>query len=775
MSTRYILALALIAVLSLAAHVAITTAIDTQSGHAAEINVSGRQRVLSQRIAFFANTLAQDGDDADSTGRAQLTILVSEMADAHRALKEGDRSRGLPGRPSQELQEIYFGPGRLDAQVVAFLDAARGVLDTPSDQLTPTSDPVVAVVTAARDSSGDGLFATLDRAVDAYQSATENSVGRVLDVARVVLFVTLLALLAEGLWVFRPLMRRLAEQTTSIDRSRSRLESVLDNALVGVLTLDEEGVIVDANRTVAGLLARDRRELVTTRFAQHGFTARGTALLSRLVEEACTGTVVQPTEVELRRGDQFFIAQVSAQASNSDAGRFISVVVTDETGRRAAESRLRHSAEHDTLTDLPNRAQFARRVDSALGRVGIGTGQPAVMFVDIDDFKTVNDALGHKIGDELLQIVARRLTECVGSTGIAARLGGDEFAVLIPAAPNSSVAARLAERVITALDVPIPMGGYAHSISVSIGIAVADQETDSSSLLSNADSAMYSAKRRGKHQFQIFTPDMHSVAVQRMDMKVGLDQALRVGQFDLHYQPIVTLADGRVSGLEALIRWEHPTRGSIGPDEFIPVAEETGQIIAIGWWVLQRAIDDTVALRNRLGDSAPASISVNVSPEQFMADDFVERLRAMLLHRLQGESLVLELTETALMRDSVNVASTLAELRAMGIRIAIDDFGTGYSALSHLHTLCVDSIKIDRSFVSQISPTNPTAPVVSSMLQMVRSLELDVVAEGIETEIQRTSLMAMGCTTGQGYYFARPADFEATCALLERPRVDASA
>lgn len=766
---RYVIALAIIAVLSIGSHMAITTTVATQDGNGAQINVSSTQRVLSQRIALNANAMAQGDSIRAATARETLESLVIQMGQAHDNLINGNEREGLPGDPNDELTEIYFGSGQLDVKVRSFLVTAQNFLDTPQERITINSTPVLSLTGLAADPSDSGLLATLARASQAYSDDSDREVDSVVTVAQIVLAVTLIALVIEGRWVFRPMIRRITEQTESILRARSRLRAVLDNALVGVITLDESGTIIDANATAKGLLALDVDALDGASLADFTTSADGRAALRELVEQARLGTDPTPLEIELSRSDDVFLARISARVGDSADGRFISAVITDETVRRQAEDDLRHNADHDALTDLPNRALFKRRVDAALDTDLRSIGTATVMFIDLDDFKTINDSLGHLVGDQLLTVVAQRLSSCVRAGDTAARLGGDEFAVLIPDALDSSIAQRMAERITGVLRTPIVINGVSLSMTASIGIAVADRAEDSTALLSNADNAMYSAKRLGKDKFCYFTPELHDQAVDRLDLKVGMTQALRSDQFALHYQPIVDLDDGEILGVEALIRWDHPERGRVAPDQFIPVAEETGQIVPIGWWVLERAVSDAVEFRERFGERAPGYVSVNVSPLQFTADDFVDRLRALLHDRLPGSALVLELTETALALDSAAVAATLVRVRALGVRIAIDDFGTGYSALSYLHSLTVDILKIDRSFVSQITDGSDGSPLVASMLQMAKALGLDVIAEGVETDEQRLSLLGMSCEVAQGYHFAKPADFASTCALLEAP------
>ncbi|MFK7919473.1 MAG: EAL domain-containing protein [Ilumatobacter sp.] len=755
--------------MSIGSHLAITATIDDQQGNETQINVSASQQMLSQRIALNASMLAQSPPEERGASLRSLDELVIEMETAHEWLISNDDRVGFSPDENPELNDIYFGTDRLDVKVRSFLVTARNVIDTPPDRLTPASTPILALTRFAQDGSDSGLLATLDRASHAYVDSSAQEVGAVLRVVRIVLFVTLAALIIEGLWVFRPMVRRLTEQTESINRARSRLQAVLDNALVGVITLDTRGTIVDMNTTARALFARNVG-LVGGRFSRLAIDIDDREVLRRLIDDASAGRRPPPTEISLAGADGVFLARISAQEGASASGRFISVVVTDETNRRRAESELRYHATHDSLTDLPNRALFKEQVDTAL-RDSINDGAtPAVMFIDIDDFKTINDSLGHLVGDQLLSVVGQRLAGCIRSTDTAARLGGDEFAVLVPRCADAGVARGLADRVLMALSSPIIIGSQQLAVTASIGIAVGAPGDDSTSMLSNADNAMYSAKRKGKAQLCFFTAELHADAMDRLDLRVGITQALCADEFSLHYQPIVNLQTEEVNGIEALIRWEHPDRGPIRPDQFIPVAEETGQIVAIGWWVLEHAIADVIELRNRAGVDAPSYVSVNVSPAQFMAEDFVDRLETLLGDRLAGSALVLELTETALMRDSIAVADTLVRLRELGVRVAIDDFGTGYSSLSYLHTLAVDILKIDRSFVSQITE-DADAPLVLTLLQMAQSLGLDVIAEGVETAAQRQWLLDMGCPTGQGFHFAKPIDFAATCELLRSSSV----
>ena len=438
----------------------------------------------------------------------------------------------------------------------------------------------------------------------------------------------------------------------------------------------------------------------------------------------------------------------------------------DVSERKAFEQQLAHQAFHDPVTKLANRALFSDRVEHALMRSTRGIPEIAVMFIDLDDFKTVNDSLGHTAGDEVLQEVGRRLKIAVRPTDTVARFGGDEFAVLLDGVDGSSEAADAASRILRALELPIEIDGKNVVPRASVGICLVgeDLETpEATELLRNADVAMYMAKRDSKGSYRVFEPTMHERVVERLELRSDLQHALSLDQLELHYQPVVRLSGREILGVEALVRWNHPTRGTIPPIQFIPVAEETGLIIPMGRWILETACYEGVRLQERFTRDEPLTMSVNLSVRQLQSETLVADVRSALsLTGLPASSLVLEITESLMLTDTDFAMQQLHDLKGLGIRLAMDDFGTGYSSLSYLSRFPVDILKMDRSFVGAAD----NEALTSAIIALGTSLSLEVVAEGIELAEQANSLEELGCELGQGYLFARPMDAAALSNFL---------
>jgi len=433
--------------------------------------------------------------------------------------------------------------------------------------------------------------------------------------------------------------------------------------------------------------------------------------------------------------------------------------------------QLVRQARRDSLTGLPNRVVLRERVASALsGSAGHTCG---VAFIDLDDFKHINDSLGHHAGDQLIVAVADILRSCMRFEDLAVRLGGDEFAILVDETDRDGVEA-LGERLLAALAAPVMIAGHRTVPSASIGIALgrASGRGDVEELLRNADLAMYQAKRQGKRAYVIYHPDMHAAMLDRLELAADLGRALDAGELSLHYQPLIDLRTGAITGAEALLRWQHPTRGSVPPTVFIPLAEETGLIDTIGLWALGTACRQVQQWRM---DVYPQlEVSVNVSAHQLRSPTIVADVEAVLAGtRLPARCLTLEITESLLLRHDL-VGDLLRAIRALGVRLAIDDFGTGYSSLAYLQRFPVDTIKIDRSFVSPLADPSADALLVGSIIDIARALGADTVGEGIECEEQELCLRSLGCVLGQGYHLGRPmpvADFEALLAVRARPLV----
>ena len=426
-----------------------------------------------------------------------------------------------------------------------------------------------------------------------------------------------------------------------------------------------------------------------------------------------------------------------------------------------------HQAFHDSLTGLPNRQLLIDRLEHALARAARTESRAAVLFVDLDTFKNVNDSLGHAAGDELLREAARRLVGCVRAADTAARFGGDEFVVLLEDVDTQRVA-RVANRILEAMGEPFVVRDREVFIGASIGIAIGGDESDD--LLRNADLALYRAKSKGKGQKQVYEPEMHVAMVDRLELEESLAQALRGSELTLHYQPIIELRSERLAGVEALVRWMHPTRGLLLPGEFIPMAEDSRLMLPLGRWVLRTACLQAAEWRRRHEGARDLALSVNFSGAQFSDATLVEGVRRALIESgLPADRLVLELTETALFHDPDTVADRMLELKRLGVGLAVDDFGTGNASLRHLARFPVDVLKVDRSFVNRIGIDRRQTAIAGSIIGLGNSLEMAVIAEGIETPDQLAQLLALGCDYGQGFYLARPMDAADLEPLLERP------
>ncbi len=436
--------------------------------------------------------------------------------------------------------------------------------------------------------------------------------------------------------------------------------------------------------------------------------------------------------------------------------------------RRPREERLRYQALHDSLTGLPNRSSFMDRVDRALGQAARKTRSIAVLLVDLDDFEEINHGLGYEAGDQLLSIVGKRLEASVSPGDTVARLCGDEFAVLLEDVPDKNSAISTAKRIGEALRDSIELDGSEVLVSASIGVTVGSsgREDNPEGLLRNADVAMHTAKRKGKARHQVFDPDADTTTSKRLVAEAEMRRAIEEGEFRIYYQPLVALETGKVHGVEALVRWQHPVYGLLPPREFVPLAEQTGLIMPIGRWVLQEACRQVRLWQKEYSSDPPLTLSVNVSARQFRQPNLAKEIfQTLEKTELDPRHLKLEITESVMVHEA-SVIAALRELKGSGIELVMDDFGTGYSNLSYVKRLPVDTLKIDRSYVSGLGSKPEDTAIVHATVAFAKALGLKVTAEGIENAEQLSQLRELGCELGQGYHFAKPLSSEEVPAFL---------
>ena len=478
--------------------------------------------------------------------------------------------------------------------------------------------------------------------------------------------------------------------------------------------------------------------------------------------------------VLIRRDGHEAAIEDSAAPIRDRGGRVTGAVIVfhDVSEARSMLLKMAHLAQHDFLTDLPNRLLLNDRLMQTIAMARRTRKQLAVLFMDLDRFKTINDSLGHLVGDKLLQSVAQRLTACVRGSDTVSRQGGDEFIVLLADVENANAAGHSATKILTALAENHSIAEHDLNVTLSIGISVfPDDGEDAETLLKNADAAMYHAKENGRNNYQFFKQEMNERAVERQSLEGSLRQALARQEFVLHYQPKVNLKTGVITGAEALIRWVHPVRGLLYPKQFVPIAEETGLIVPIGQWALREACRQAKAWQN--DGHRPIPVAVNISAVEFRREQLLADIEDILRDTgLEPRYLEIELTESVLVHDIESTMTALVALKVLGVQLAIDDFGTGYSSLSYLRQFPIDTLKIDQSFVHDIAAENSDVTIVSAVIGLGNSLKLRVIAEGVETPKQLTFLQAEYCEEGQGFYFSHPVDADAFVKLLGKDNAD---
>ena len=738
-----------------------------------------RRRLLRRAGALSARRVAGGGEQGWSRWLVPALVLALAVLGAA-GVRSSDRSAedaieraGIAADVSASVEQVRSGSASAPGARASELGRARRSLSRSASELLRAagSDAEASALSvrvqgfadrlAGRDEVAAGGLASAGELAES-AAALERRYGmqarRRQDTARNRATLALgggVVLVALLMWSFWARRNRLDGE----QRER-RFEALLSNSSDLVLVVGSAGAIRYATPMLDTMLGRsldpgrptrldelvcaDDRPAVTAALAKAG-TKIGESVSAHWLAAHGDGSLV-PVE------------GVFLNLSDDPSVRGIVLTIRNVGERKELEERLHRRAFYDSLTDLPNRALFEDRVAHAIAGALRESLPIAVLFVDLDDFKTVNDSLGHAAGDDLLRQAARRLHACTRSSDTAARLGGDEFAVLVESIGEPADVDAVATRIHTALVEPFSIQGAELFVHASIGIASNVDATGCEELLRNADMAMYAAKAAGKGRSERFRPKMHQVASKRLQLKSDLRRAVEAGELHVRYQPLVDLGDGRILGAEALVRWTHPELGDIPPADFIPLAEETGLIVPLGRQVLDAACWQARGWQDQLPEGESFYVSVNLSVRQFRpAGQIARHVReATAAAGLHPSCLMLEVTESVLMDDREAITRELTELRSLGARIAIDDFGTGYSALSYLSQFPIDSVKMDRSFVNDLALGKGDAALVRSVVELGQALDMEIIAEGIEHRGQLDSLHDLNCTVGQGFYFARP-------------------
>ena len=691
-----------------------------------------------------ADSLTVALEDARNTGQSDDQALVTQLLADH---------------------ERYVGVVK---RLFIAVDERNGALVTQIDQLE--ADPLFTSIQDRINGAADDHRAEADAGLNSFRHTAD-----VILIATLAVTVVGLILVTAFWRALGGHQRRSAEaaiarsERETLRRSEAQFRSLVQNSSDMITVVDAEMTITYQSPSSTSILGRGPEQMIGTNLVTLAHS-EDVAKLRSLSHDGLHHGAPSVVEARLQHADGTWrTVEIASSSAVTDSGVRGSVLnVRDVTEHKELEEQLRHQAFHDVLTGLANRARFSDRLEHELARARRHHKPVTVMFLDLDNFKAINDALGHAAGDEILVEVASRLRSCLRPEDTPARFGGDEFAVLVEQIDGAEEGTEVAARILDALRASCRVADHDIFIRASIGIASSDgEEVRSEELLRRADVAMYVAKERGKARYEIYEPEMQSMLIDRLTLAGDLQQAVERSELVVHYQPVITLSDQRVVGMEALVRWAHPTRGLLAPAEFITLAEETGLIVPIGAWVLHEACCAGRRWQETYPHDPPLTMAVNMSVGQLRQPGFAKTVaEALRVCEFPPQSLVLEITESMLMRDADLALLRLKELKEIGVRLAIDDFGTGYSSLTYLQRFPVDVLKIDKTFVDDLGKRSGGVDLARTMVELGNALHMEVIAEGIELPEQLERLTELNCGMGQGYLFSKPLDREAIDAFL---------
>jgi diguanylate cyclase (GGDEF)-like protein/PAS domain S-box-containing protein len=718
--------------------------ISKERGAALIVNIAARQRALGERyqkdvVLGTQDIQADPQDDADQ--------LLSNAE----ALLNGGDVVAVQGADEQ----VHIPAASNDPKVIAKLVEERRLIRLligTGDELIalPSTDPRFQDQLERLRIIGAQVTSVSNDAVGQMTRDTEAAFGNLVGIGIGLGVLGAIAAMAMGLLLRRAGAKRSAQ-----------FRSLVHHALDLITVVDANGTIRYQSPSAERLVGVAAEDLVGTRYLDLVEASDRTHVRAVLADLAATSGASATSEYRLCHidGSSRFVESIVSSLVEDPTVDGLVLNTRDVTDRKMLEDELAHRAFHDSLTGLSNRAVFRDRVEHALARSARTDASLTILLLDLDGFKMVNDSLGHDAGDDLLVAVGARIQACGRASDTVARLGGDEFAILLEDEGDESRARTVADRVLRELAAPFEVRGRDVFVRASIGIAISTGgETNTDDLIRNADTAMYAAKAAGKGRYEFFQAVMHTRALLQFEVQVDLQRALDRDEFEVHYQPIIDFATGATSGMEALVRWQHPTRGLLPPIEFIGVAEESGLIVPLGKWVLAEACRQTAEWRGLYAEASALTVSVNLSTRQLLEPDLVHQVEEVLADSgLDPSALTLEITEGSLMQDVVLTAEKLHHLKELGVLLAIDDFGTGSSSLAYLRQFPIDLLKIDKSFVDQMTTAGSQGPaLVRAIIELAETFHLQTVAEGIEIDEQLDELRLAGCHSGQGYLFARP-------------------